>query len=227
MDELIDNYICFVNNPNVLNEYKDIKKKFDKVKVIIGEPNFIYKKGFDGVYNMLQKLNKSKFNLILFDSDEVIINKEKLISDLNKNIDVYGFPVYMERGDSQEIKYQLYKNDNLLSWFGAVHENQKFNRQPTILEIDSINVKHKNAMDKFSKEIKKNSNGMIILEKAEKNSDSYNRDILYETLTWRIVNENLPHQNRNWFLKHYEINKDVIDYYAKEANEKFNLNLKI
>lgn len=216
--DLIDNYICFVNNSNLIAEYKNT---FHKIKIISAPHNYIFQNGFDSVYNLLQKANKSKYNLILFDCDIVTIDKEKFIEDLNKDADVYAFKMYMARGDALETKYQLYKNDNLLEWKGVVHENQQWKRQPKVLEITSLSVEHQNAIDNFSKNMKKDANGMIILEKVDENSDSFERNMLYESLAYRIVNENLYHQNRHWFDAHYKLNKEVIDWYYGKALERY------
>ena len=124
----------------------------------------------------------------------------------------------MARGDSREIKYQLYKK-NIGNWVGMIHENFEFYSQPTLYDLLSLKVYHKNALDNFSKNLKKTFDGFIILEDCDENSDSYKRNLLYESLTYRIIHENLPHKYRGYLLKHYEINKTIIDkYYQKAIN---------
>ncbi len=47
------------------------------------------------------------------------------------------------------------------------------------------------------------------------------RNLLYEGLTYRIVHEHLQHRYRGWFLRHYEINKEIVNWYYNRAVEKW------
>jgi len=81
-----------------------------------------------------------------------------------------------------------------------------------------------NALDPASnEELEKTADGFIILKKTEEGTDSDLRNLLYETLTWRIVHENGRQQHRGWFLRHYEINHEVVDWYYHRAKQKYNL----
>jgi hypothetical protein len=86
-----------------------------------------------------------------------------------------------------------------------------------------MKVQHRNAIDSKSQNLKKNPEGFIILEKTEEGTDSDERNLLYETLTWKIVNENGRHDNPAWFRRHYEINSQVVDWYYLRAKERFKL----
>jgi len=225
--DYIKEYIAFVNDPKLYDDYLEIKKSNTKVVILNAPEDYIFSRGFDSLYNTLMKKATGDYCLILFDTDTIEVDKKLFEESLKENCDLYSFDMYMQRGDVWEKKLQLYKNDNLLVWFGMVHENQKFNRQPKVGELKGFKVLHNNALDKKSLVLNKTSDGFIILEKTEEGTDSDNRNLLYETLAWKIVNQNERQMNRNWFIRHYEINKEIIDDYAKRANEKYNLNLNI
>jgi hypothetical protein len=223
MGEVIDKYIVFVNDKTKIDQYKEIKKSFSvsKLNLVIANDNFIFHHGFDTVYNNLRKYSKettkSTHVLILFDTDIVEVDLDALKKELEIPIDLYSYKMYMQRGDVWEDKYQLYSNDGFLNWYGLVHENQIFTRQYTVGRLNNFRVLHHNALDKFSKELKKTQDGFIILEKTDEGTDSDKRNMLYESLVWKIVNAGGRHINRNWFLKHYEINKELIDWYYNRA----------
>lgn len=219
----IEQYIVFVNDSTLKQQYNLLKIEFDKVNVVFAPDNYLFKKGFDSAYNLLLSQVKTKFAWMLFDTDEVILNNnsefERIIeSDYN----YIGIQTHMQRGDSTEYKYQLY-DPKLVRWVGAVHENQIFNGEIKSIDIDSnaMSVKHKNAIDIDNESIKKTEDGFIIIEKHPEGSDSFNRNLLYEALTYRIVHENLYHKYRGWFVRHYEINKEVVDWYYQKALEKW------
>jgi hypothetical protein len=220
--DLVDEYIVFVNDDSLKEEYKKIKYLYSKIKFIFAKEDYIYKMGFDSLYNLLIEQSKSKYCLMLFDTDTIEVNKDLLKQELSEDKDLYSFDCYMQRGDVWEEKHQLFKKD-LVKWFGLVHENQQFNRQPTHSKLTSFKVYHNNSVDKESQDVKKNAEGFIILEKTEIDSDSDKRNLLYETLTWKIVNEGGRHLNAGWFHKHYSINKEIIDEYYNRAKEKFHL----
>ena len=218
MGDLITEYIAFVNNDNVKDEFRHINKDHEKITVMFAPENFLYKQGFDTVYNTLMKRAKSEYVCMIFDADTIEINYEQFVKDLAEKKDAYTFQMYMERGNVWEKKLQLYKNDNLLKWFGLVHENQMFQRQPEVKDIDSLKILHYNARDEKSKNLHYKDN-FIILERTEEGTDSDRRNLLYEGLAWKIVNENGRHMNKAWFEKHYTINKDVIDWYHERAEK--------
>lgn len=218
MSDVVTEYVAFVNNDNVRNEFKRIHKEHEKIKVMFAPENFLYRQGFDTVYNTLMKMARSEYVLMIFDADTIELDKDQLMKDLEEKKDAYTFQMYMQRGDSWEKKLQLYKNDGLLKWFGLVHENQQFLRQPEVKDIDSLKILHHNARDENSKNLRYKDN-FIILDKTEEGTDSDRRNLLYEGLAWKIVNENGRHLNRAWFEKHYEINKEVIDWYHERAEE--------
>lgn len=221
--DIITGYIVFNNSGALKQQFKDIFGSNSKVRVINAPDSYILRNGFDSVYNTLMNAaSKDDYILMAFDTDTFEINKDEFYKDLEKDKDVYGFKMYMQRGDVWETKYQLFKNDDLLKWFGIVHENIVYNRQPDLLEITSLRVIHNNALDKSSKELKKTDNGFIILEPTEPGSDSDFRNMLYESLTWQIVNENGRHMHKNWFIEHYRINKELIDDYHNRAKEYYN-----
>lgn len=223
LGDLFDEYRGFVNTPEQIDEYKKIQKEHDKAKIIYAPEDYIYKNGFDKVYNLLGTNIKSDYVIILFDTDEVdVIDRGLLIQELNQDCDIYSFKMYMERGDVWEDKFQIYKPEKM-QWFGLVHENQQFYKQPKVGNITAMKVRHNNAVDKSSKELKKNNEGFIILEKTEEGTDSDKRNMLYETLAWKIVNQNGRHLHKQWFEKHYQLNKEVIDWYYERAKKKYNL----
>jgi hypothetical protein len=222
LGEHIDQFLAFSNNPQTQDEYKAIEKENPKVKMLFAKENFIYKSGFDTVYNYLHsKISPENWIFIAVDTDTITIDKDLLFKDLSTNPDMLGIQMYMQRGNVWETKNLFYKNDNLFQWFGLVHEVMNFNRQPKIIPTQAIKIVHNNALDKTSKEIKKTSDGFPILEKAEPGSDSEKRNLLYETLVYRIVNEGGRHAHKQWYDRYYQINKEVIDYYNEKAKEYF------
>jgi hypothetical protein len=221
LSDVVTEYVAFVNDIKLKPLFREIQKHNSKIKIIYAKDDFIFRNGFDSVYNSLMKAAKSKYVLMVFDADEIVVDKDKLIKELDKDLDIYTFQMYMQRGNVWENKIQLYKREGVLQWFGLVHENQKFLKQPShgILDKDVFYIMHYNARDKNSQELKKTNDGFIILEETEDGTDSDIRNILYESLTWKIVNENGRHMHKPWFEKHYEINKDMIDkYYQKAKN---------
>lgn len=219
LGEFIESYISFVNDYRLRDEYKIIESQFSKVKIIYAPDNFLFKNGFDRVYNMLLKQVKTDYAWMLFDVDKVEVKDKKKFSDaLSGFYNYIGIQTHMQRGDSLEIKYQLYKPD-LLRWEGAVHENQVFLGDVKQIDLspDIISIKHLNVVDSESSKLNKTDDGFIILEKTEEGTDSDKRNLLYESLAYRIVHENLPHRYRGWFLRHYFINKRIIDWYYSRA----------
>ena len=228
--DLIGQYLVFVNDDSIKDKYRKFSDTFLKIKLegmiveqskvrpFFAGSDFVFKHGHDFVYNYLEKNCFTDYILKVFDTDEIVIDPEKFKQEFTLGKDLYGIPTWMARGDSSEIKYQLYKKD-LFKWIGAVHENQEFFRTPTVYDLKGFSVFHRNAVDEASKNVEKNKDGFIILKKVteEENKDSYLRNLLYESLAYRIVYENLPHQNAAWFKQHYQINKEVIDYYYNEA----------
>lgn len=222
MGKLVTEYIAFVNDSSQREEYATLKNsgccKPEKLKILFAPDNYIYKNGFDSLYNLLIKTAKGKYLLQIFDVDYLTVDLEQFKKDLELDKDIYGFPMYMQRGDVWETKFQLWKRD-LLTWYGLVHENQQFAKQPETMEITSLKVDHNNARDDASSNLRKTPDGFIILEKTEPGTDSDKRNMLYESLTWEIVNNNGRHQNKGWFVRHYDINKEVIDWYHERAKE--------
>ena len=223
LGDLFVEYRAFVNTKESVDEYKKIQTKNNKIKIILAPEDYIYKQGFDKVYNILGSNIKSKYVIILFDTDTIdLIDKNKLVEELNQDCDIYSFKMYMQRGNVWEDKFQIYKPEKM-QWFGLVHENQQFYSQPKVGKIESLKILHNNALDNTSKNLKKNEQGFIILEKTEDGTDSDNRNLLYEYLTWQIVNNNGRHLHKEWFKKHYEYNKEVIDWYYERAKQKYKL----
>lgn len=219
---LIDSYFVFVNDPQTLPFYKSLEISNPKVKVFNAPEDFVYRYGHDTVYNYLEKQVQSPYVLKLFDTDTVEIDPKLLEEELKKGADIYGMETYMERGNVWETKFQLYKK-GVLEWFGLVHENQHFKGNVNAEKMESIKVYHHNALDPESANLKKNAEGFIILEKTKEGSDSDLRNLLYETLTWKIVNENGRHDNPAWFHRHYEFNKEVVNWYYSRAKKRFKL----
>jgi len=89
--------------------------------------------------------------------------------------------------------------------------------------LENLKILHHNALDTFSSNLKKTDDGFIILEKTPEGTDSDRRNLLYESLAWRIVNEDLPHSAKGWFQRHYQINKEVIDWYYDRAKKLYKL----
>ncbi len=219
--ELIENYIVMVDNEAQHDEFKSIKDTYSKVKIMKVQHNYIYNNGWDAVYNILAKAAKTPYVWLLFDTDIVKIDGEQFKKDMEQQADVYSYPTYMQRGDAQETKAQLYKKD-CLEWFGALHENQMFKRQPKVADITSANVSHNNALDAESKNIRKSSDGFLLLDKTQEGTDSDKRNLLYEGITWKIVHGEFKHQHMGWFQRHYELNKEVIDWYHDRAEQIYN-----
>ena len=221
---LIKEYIVFVNDPNILPFYKNLQNTNKKINVISGQEDFVYRFGHDRVYNYLESKVTSQYILKLFDTDLVEVNIPEFEKELNLEKDLYGILTYMSRGSNMwETKFQLYKK-NIFKWEGCVHEEKKWIKNENEIQIynlTSFRVFHKNDIDFYSKNLTKTEDGFIILEKVDKQSDSFLRNCLYEGLTWKIVNEGLDHKYRGWFLRHYEINKKVIDFYHEEAEKKY------
>ena len=218
LPEFMLEYIAFNNDPNLKSEFEAIKAQNPKIKVLNAGEDFIFRMGFDTVYNTLMKAAKGEYCLILFDCDEIEVDKEKFLQFFSIQADVYFFKMFMQRGQVEEKKFQLFKKD-ILKWVGAVHENQAYSRNPNILELEGFRVNHNNAQDDSSKVLAKDPEGFIILEKTEEGTDSDKRNLLYEGLAYRIIHENLPHFNKNWFIEHYKRNKAVIDWYYERANQ--------
>lgn len=217
----IEGFIGFCNDKELVPAYKEINKKYPNLKMIYAPDNFIFKNGFAKVYNMLLKQVKTELAWMLFDVDEIVIEDYDLfIEILGSFHNYYGIKTHMKRGDSWELKYQLF-DPTIIRWEGHVHENQM-----GIEELKTINfpdkatkVIHNNIVDTESSNLKKTDDGFLILEKTTEGSDSDKRNLLYEGLTYRIVHENLQHKFRGWFLRHYQINKEIIDWYYERAKE--------
>jgi hypothetical protein len=219
---LVDRYIAFTNNLQTHDAYKAIEAENSKVKIFYGKENFIYKSGFDTVYNFLHtKVPPENWIFVAVDVDNIEINKEQLEKDIATDPDMMSIQMYMQRGNVWETKNLFYKANNLFQWHGLVHEIMNFNRQPKIIPTTAIKIIHNNALDKTSQEIKKSQDGFPILEKAEEGSDSEKRNLLYESLVYRIVNEGGRHAHKQWYDRYYQINKEVIDYYNEKAKEYF------
>lgn len=223
LGEFIESYLGFTNDLSTKESYKALKSEFPKLKIVYAPDNFIFKNGFDKTYNLLLNKVSTEYAWMLFDVDEVIVSdKSKFAESINGFYNYVGIPTHMQRGDSLEVKYQLYKT-NLIRWEGAVHENQAFLGEVKSIDLPDtvIKVLHKNAVDTESSNLKKTDDGFIILERTTEGSDSDKRNMLYEGLTYRIVYEGLPHRYRGWFIRHYEINKEIIDWYYGRAIEKW------
>ena len=225
LSNLIIQYRVFINNTNTNYLYQEFEKENSKVKVYLAPEDFVFKNGHALVYNYLEKNISSDYIVKLFDSDEISISDYDLfIKELDEDFDIGGMSTYMERGNSQEIKYQMYR-PNILKWVGHLHENQEIKIQnPKVKNLKYLSVYHHNALDTDSRILEKTEDGFIILTKNEdETSDSFQRNMLYEALTYRIIHENLYHPHIGWYKRHYEINKDVITFYYKKAKEKYKL----
>lgn len=218
MGDVIHEYLAFVNNDDVREEFKRIASDHSKIKILNAPDNFIYRNGFDSVYNTLIKAAKGSHIVMLFDTDEVVVDIDVFRKELEADHDLFGFDMYMQRGDVWEKKFQLYRNDGLVRWFGLVHENPQFSRQPKMKELprDVFHILHMNARDQKSQELQRKE-GFIILERTEEGTDSDERNLLYESLTWKIIHENGRHPHKPWFEGHYALNKEVIDWYHERA----------
>jgi hypothetical protein len=223
--DIIAEYIVFVNDPVTLPRYYSFANNdCNKVKILNAPEDFVFKYGHDTVYNYIEKKVIGDYIFKLFDTDVCEIDRDVFIEDLKLNADIYGMDTFMERGNVWEVKYQLYKR-GVLKWMGIVHENQHFLiDSPKKLTLKGLKVYHHNALDPESaEELEKNAEGFIILKPTKEGSDSDRRNLLYETLTWKIVNEGGRHDHLGWFQKHYAINKDMVDAYYKRAKERFKL----
>lgn len=221
--DIVVEYIVFINDVVLLPRYYSFANEHSKVKVQHAPEDFVFRYGHDTVYNYLEKKAVGNFILKLFDTDICDINHGQLLEDLKRDADIYGMDTYMERGNVTETKFQLYKK-GVLEWFGAVHENQHFKiENPKQDHLKGLKVFHHNALDTESSELEKTSDGFIILKRTQIGSDSDKRNMLYETLAWKIVNEGMRHDHIGWFNRHYQINKDVIDWYYQRAKERFHL----
>lgn len=229
MGNLVSAYFVFVNDPILLPFYKALEQKNSKVRVFNAPVDFVYRYGHDTVYNYLEKGIQTPYILKLFDTDTIEVDAKLLEEELKatflgvQGFDIYGMETYMERGNVWETKYQLYKT-NFLTWYGLVHENQHFKTpHQSSKTLKSLKVYHHNALDPESAKLEKNAEGFIILKKTQEDSDSDRRNMLYETLTWKIVNEGGRHDNPGWFKQHYSFNKEVVDWYYDRARKKFKL----
>ena len=222
LSDYIVEYLCFIDDVKLKPEYDKIKEQYPKVKIILAQENYIWKNGWDSVYNLLIKSSKGLICWMIFDSDEIILdNSERFIDDLYDG-ELFGINTKMQRGNVFENKFQLFYNNGNIKYFGLVHENQIFmNHSPKIKILNSIRINHNNALDKNSKELKKTEDGIPILEIEEEGTDGYNRNLLYEGLTWKVVNQNGRQQNRDYLIRYYNVNKEVIDEYYKRAVEKW------
>ena len=216
--DLVDRYLAFTNNPQTHDQYKAIEAENSKVKIFYAKENFIYKSGFDTVYNFLHsKVPPENWIFVAVDTDTIEINKEQLLKDISTSPDMLGIQMYMQRGNVWETKNLFYKANNLFSLAGLCHEIMNFNRQPKIIPTTAIKIIHNNALDKTSQNIKKSPDGFPILEKAEEGSDSEKRNLLYEALVYRIVNEGGKHAHKQWYEGYYKVNKAIIDEYNEKA----------
>ena len=222
--DIVVEYIVFVNDPVTLPRYYSFAlNDCKKVKVLNAPEDFVFRYGHDTVYNYLEKKVVGDYILKLFDTDVCEIDHDVLVEDLSRGADIYGMDTFMERGNVWEVKFQLYKR-GILDWFGMVHENQHFKiEKPKQDHLKGLKVYHHNALDPESAELEKNAEGYIILKRTAEGSDSDKRNLLYETLTWKIVNEGGKHDHLGWFQRHYQLNKDVVDWYYKRAKERFKL----
>jgi hypothetical protein len=223
MGNLIVSYFVFVNDPILLPFYKNLEQSSPKIKVYNAPEDFVIRYGHDTVYNYLEKLVQTPYILKLFDTDTLEVDSKLFEEELKKNLDIYGMETYMERGDVWETKYQLYKK-GIMEWFGLVHENQHFKSSiSTPTKLKGLKIYHHNALDTESSNLEKTPDGFLLLKKTQEDSDSDRRNLLYETLTWKIVHENGRQDNPGWFLKHYEYNKPVVDWYYERAKRKYKL----
>lgn len=225
MGSLVDAYFVFVNDPQLLPFYKAFELKQGKIKVFNAPEDFVFKYGHDTVYNYLEKQVQTPYILKLFDTDTIEVDPKLLEEELKSGFEVYGMETYMERGDVWEVKYQLYKK-GVLEWFGLVHENQHYKDKSTVHKAEilrGLKVYHHNALDQESAKLEKNAEGFIILQKTTEGTDSDRRNLLYETLTWKIVHENGRHDNAGWFHRHYHFNKEIVDWYYERARKKYRL----
>lgn len=207
---------------DIHKQFSEIKNRVNTIysddffKLIKAPFDFLFKNGFDSAYNLLAKKAKNDIILTLTDSDYIEEINNDLFENEIKDVKCGIVNIYMQRGDSEEKKALIY-NRNYCNWYGVVHENLMSKTQIETKEITSLKLNHKNAKDDFSKNVKKNEQGFIILEKLSPGSDSYNRNVIYEYHTYMIVNNNARQINRDWFFQHYEINKEAVDYYYNEA----------
>jgi hypothetical protein len=223
MGTLIDAYYVFINDPQTLPFYKNLELQEKKIRIFNGPEDFVFRYGHDTVYNYLEKNVKSTFILKLFDTDTVEVDPILLEEEL-KTGDIFGMETYMERGDVTETKWQLYRA-GILSWYGLVHENQHFYKDVPVTQklLKSLKVYHHNALDSESATLIKNEQGFIILKKTTEGTDSDRRNLLYETLTWKIVNEGGRHDHVGWFQQHYAFNRETVDWYYERARKKYKL----
>lgn len=225
LGSLIKQYLVFTNDPQTYPFYKNLELENPKIKVINGPEDFVYRYGHDTVYNYLEQLVETPYILKIFDTDIIEVNLELFKAELltDPSPDILGMETYMERGDVTETKFQLYRK-GILKWYGLVHENQHF-EQPSVYSKTTPNLKvyHHNALDPESAVLEKNAEGFILLKKTIEGSDSDLRNLLYETLTWKIVHERGRQDNAGWFHKHYEFNREIVDWYYHRAKKKFKL----
>lgn len=220
MGSLIEEYIVFVNDDSIKERYKELKRDISKVHYLFGDAGWVFRHGHDFVYNTLAGYVKSEYILKLFDTDKVEVDLKLFQEELALRKDLYGMETYMQRGNVTEMKYQLYKY-GIFKYVGSVHENLETDQKYSTFDSRALRVWHYNALDEASVHLNKTPDGFIILEQLPPGSDSFERNLLYESLAYRIVHENLNHQNRQWFLRHYTINKDAIDYYYEKAIERW------
>jgi len=220
--DLISAYYVFVNDPQLLPFYKSLEISNNKIKVFNAPEDFVFKYGHDTVYNYLEKQVQTLYILKLFDTDTIEVDLQLLKEELKQGFDIYGIETYMERGDVWENKFQLYKK-GVLEWAGLVHENQHFKKPHTTAILKSLKVYHHNAVDPESEKLDKTSDGFIVLKKTKEGTDSDQRNLLYEYLGYRIACENGRHDHPFWFVRNYEVNKELIDVYVKRVKKKFGI----
>jgi hypothetical protein len=222
----IEQYIVFVNDDKLKSLYKSLENQNKKVKCVFANENFVFKNGHSVVYNYLDSLVQSEWILKLFDTDRIELDielfKKEFEKSQEKNVNIFGIPTFMQRGEVWENKYQLYKK-GIANWHDAVHENLIPNVQLISYDLKSFKVYHENSLDNNSKNLKKDNEGFLILEKTEEGTDSDNRNLLYEFFSWKIVHGELNHQHKQWFDTHYSKNKNLIDWYYERAKKKYNL----
>lgn len=221
LGKYLDGFIGFCNDISLKPLYKKIEYENPKVKMIYAPDNFIFKNGFAKVYNTLLKQVNTELAWMLFDVDEIIIEDyDKFNEILGSFHNYYGIKTHMKRGDSWEYKYQLF-NPKSVRWEGHVHENQVILSEIKVIDFPEnvVKVIHNNIVDTESVNLKKTDDGFLILEKTTEGSDSDQRNLLYEALTYRIIHENLFHKYRGWFVRHYEINKEIVDWYYERAKK--------
>jgi hypothetical protein len=221
--EFIEQYIVFVNDDKLKSLYKSLENQNKKVKCVFANENFVFKNGHDTVYNYLDSLVQSEWILKLFDTDRIELDIElfkKEFEGLNNKINIYGIPTFMQRGEVWENKYQLYKK-GIANWYGILHENLEFNVQLITYDLKSLKVFHENGIDNKSLDVKKTEDGFIILEETFSGEDSHERNVLYESLGYKIVFEGGRHRNRDWFVRNFEINKNLILKYVEEAKKRW------